>query len=76
MTRTNGGFRTHLCNYAGMIQILFMTCSLILILNTLSLLSVQPGSASYVVVAVNFVGLVPLTAGTGYMVLHCRNVPH
>lgn len=75
MTRTDGGFRDHLCNYAGMIQILFMVCSLILVLNTLSLLAIRPGSASYVVVVVNFVGIVPLTAGTGYMVIHCRNVP-
>lgn len=75
MTKTDGGFREYLCNYAGAIQLLFMVCSFILALNTLSFLVVSPESATYVIVILNFVGLIPLVAGIGYMVLYCRNVP-
>ncbi|WP_137284533.1 hypothetical protein [Halorussus salinisoli] len=75
MAKTDGGFRNYLCNYAGMLQLLFMVCGFILVLNTLSLLVVSPESATYVIVMLNFTGLIPLVAGIGYMVLYCRNVP-
>lgn len=75
MTNADGGFRDHLCTYAGLIQIVFMVCSLVLVLNIISFLVVPPNSATFVVIVLNFVALVPLTAGSGYMVLHCRNVP-
>jgi hypothetical protein len=75
MSDTEGGFREHLCTYAGLIHILFMVCSLILVFNLVSFVVVSRETATFVIVVLNFIALVPITVASGYMVLYCRNVP-
>ncbi|WP_266082061.1 hypothetical protein [Haladaptatus caseinilyticus] len=75
MSNTDGGFRDHLCTYIGAIHILFMVCSLVLVLNLVSFVVVPRRSATFVIIVLNFVALVPISLAAGYMVLYCRNVP-
>lgn len=70
------GVLNELCEYDRQLLVLLIACLLILAVNTLSFAFVDPESGAYVVSVMNFVGLVPLVVGIGFVLLRCsRLVP-
>lgn len=62
----------YVCDYESQIQTLFYFSVAILLLMSISLFFLQPGTPTYVVAVMDVFGLIVLTAFTGFFLYRCR----
>lgn len=68
------GFLRELCLYQRSIRVLFIVCLLGSLAN-LGAIATGVSPATQVIVVLNLVALVPLTAGTGFLTWKCSQLP-
>lgn len=71
---TEPGFFGYLCSHEVILPALHVMLWVVLLLNTISYLAVEPNSSTRVVIAFNFVGIGFLLVGSGLALLKCRQL--